>query len=59
MKFDPPFLTRGPLSGAIYVITHGKIRGYDDKGRPLIEASRKYDVTEQFNALTAEQETTG
>jgi hypothetical protein len=46
MKFDPPILTRGPLSGRVYVVTHGKVL---DKGQ--IEATRKYDVTEQFDAL--------
>lgn len=51
MKFDPPFLTRGPLSGLIYVVTHGKILGHDDEGKPLIEASVKYDVTDQFDVL--------
>lgn len=51
MKFDPPFLTRGPLSGRVMVVTHGKIIGHDEQGRPKIQASVKYDVTDQFNAL--------
>lgn len=49
MKFDPPLLTRGPLSGKVYVITHGKI----DTENGHIEASRKYDVTGQFDALVS------
>lgn len=54
MKFEPPRLTRGPISGRIFVVTHGKILGYSDEGRERIEASRKYDVTEQFDALKNE-----
>jgi hypothetical protein len=56
MKFDPPRLTRGPLSGAIFVVTHGKIVGEKD-GRELVESSVKYDVTDQYEALKAEEAT--
>jgi len=51
VKFDLPFLTRGPLSDRVFVVTHGKILGHDDEGYPQIESSIKYDVTDQFNAL--------
>lgn len=54
MKFDPPRLSIGGLSGRVYVTTHGKIIGEKD-GRELIESSVKYDVTEQFDALAAER----
>jgi hypothetical protein len=50
MKFDPPRLTRGPLSGRIFVVTHGKVLANDERGE-VIEASVKYDVTDQFAAL--------
>lgn len=46
MKFDPPLLTEGPLTGKVYVVTHGMM----SEGGMVI-ASRKYDVTEQFEAL--------
>lgn len=49
MKFDPPRLTRGPLSGRVFVVTHGK-----ELGEGRIEASCKYDVTEQFDALAVQ-----
>ncbi len=48
MKLDPPQLLVGGLSGAVYVVTHGKT-----EGRALI-ASRKYDVTEQFEKVATE-----
>lgn len=52
MKFDPPVLTRGPLSGRVYVVTHGKVLPHPTReGESMIDASRKYDVTDQFNAL--------
>jgi hypothetical protein len=50
-KFDPPRLTRGPLSGAIFVVTHGKEEPHPTlEGRSMITASVKYDVTDQFDA---------
>jgi hypothetical protein len=48
MRFDPPMLVRGALSGRVYVVTHGKII---DAEKGQIDATRKYDVTEQFEAL--------
>jgi hypothetical protein len=53
MKFDPPQLRVGGLSGNVYVITHGK--EIDTPSGPGIEASRKYDVTEQFEAVAREK----
>ena len=53
MKFDPPILTRGPLSGRVYIVTHGKVL---DAEKGHIEASRKYDVTDQFEALVKERD---
>jgi hypothetical protein len=53
MKFDPPQLRTGELSGRIYVITHGK--EIETPNGPGIEASRKYDVTDQFWALAKEK----
>lgn len=50
-KLDPPQLRIGPLSGAVYVVTHGK---YSEDGR-FLDASRKYDVTGQFEALARER----
>jgi hypothetical protein len=50
MKLEPPRLTIGPLTGRVYVITHGKILG-EKEGREQIEASVKYDVTDQIQAL--------
>lgn len=53
MKFDPPLLTEGPLSGRVYVVTHGKIEPHPTfEGQTMVTASVKYDVTEQFEALT-------
>lgn len=55
MRLDPPMLTRGPLSGAIYVVTHGKIEPHPTiPGRTMVIASVKYDVTDQFQALMDE-----
>ncbi len=52
MKFDPPLLTVGPLSGKVYVVTHGKRYPHPTiEGETIIEASIKYDVTDQFDAL--------
>lgn len=60
MKFDPPILSRGGLSGRIYVITHGKIEPHPTKPeQTLITASKKYDVTDQFEALTDASERHG
>ena len=53
-KLDPPLLTRGPVSGRVYVVTHGKVTGHDDEGRQRVEASVKFDVTDQFDALVRE-----
>jgi hypothetical protein len=53
-KLDPPLLTRGPVSGRVYVVTHGKVTGEDDEGRQRVEASVKFDVTDQFDALVSE-----
>jgi len=48
MKFDPPYLYRGGLSGRVFVATHGKkLPGQ------IVEASVKYDVTDQYAGLTA------
>lgn len=56
MKFDPPILTEGPLSGHVFVVTHGKIYPHPTiEGETIIEASVKYDVTEQFEALAAKR----
>jgi hypothetical protein len=53
VKFDPPQLRVGGLSGRVYVITHGK--EIQTANGPGIEASRKYDVTEQFEAVAREK----
>lgn len=56
MKFDPPILTEGPLSHAVFVVTHGKILPHPTRGdETLIEASVKYDITDQFEALAAKR----
>jgi hypothetical protein len=55
MKFEPPILSRGPISGRVYVITHGKIEPHPTgPGQTMVTASVKYDVTDQFNALLDE-----
>ena len=51
-KFDSPQLRRGGLSDSVYVITHGKEIDLPN-GKKGIEASVKYDVTDQFEALCA------
>ncbi len=52
MKFNPPLLRQGPLSGKVYVVTHGKEYPHPTiEGETIIEASVKYDVTDQFEAL--------
>jgi hypothetical protein len=48
---QPPRLLRSGLTGRVYVVTRYKVL---DRGR--IEALTKYDVTEDFEALTKEQE---
>lgn len=53
MKFDPPQIRVGGLSGRVYVITHGK--EVETPNGPCIEASRKYDVTDQLAAAAAEK----
>jgi hypothetical protein len=54
VKFDPPLLTEGPLSGAVYVVTHGKVEPHPTReGETMVTASVKYDVTEQFEKLVA------
>jgi hypothetical protein len=45
-RLDPPLLTEGPLSGAVFVVTVGKVL---DGG--MVESTTKYDVTDQFDAL--------
>ena len=57
MKFDPPRLTEGPLSGNVYVVTHGKEypNPNPNVAGTIIEASVKYDVTDQFEALAAKR----
>lgn len=52
MRFDPPQIRVGELSGRVYVITHGK--EVNTPTGPGIEASRKYDVTDQFESVAAE-----
>jgi hypothetical protein len=59
VKLDPPRLSIGPLSGAVFVTTHGKIVGHDQDGRELIESTVKYDVTDQFDALARERHGNG
>lgn len=48
-KLDPPLLTDSPISGRVYVVTVGKVRG------GVVEATTKYDVTDQFEALAAKR----
>lgn len=56
MKLDPPMLTIGPLSGQVFVVTHGKVVPHPTlPGRMMVTASVKYDVTDQFDALVAER----
>jgi hypothetical protein len=51
-RLDPPLLSEGPLSGRVYVVTHGSVEfGSDENGRALITASKKYDITDQFDQL--------
>lgn len=60
MKFDPPLLTEGPLSGKVFVVTHGKVEPHPTReGETMITASVKYDVTEQFEVLAANRASSG
>ena len=52
MRFDPPRLRIGGLSGRVQVITHGKEIDLP-KGKG-IEASKKYDVHDQFETVARE-----
>lgn len=45
-----PLLVRGPLSDRVFIVTRYKVHG---GGR--IEALTKYDVTDQFDALVADE----
>lgn len=45
-RLDPPLLTQGPLSGAVFVVTVG--RHLPDG---VVESTTKYDITDQFEAL--------
>lgn len=54
-SFKPPRLTIGPLSGAVFVVTVGRIVGHDAEGREQIEATTKYDVTDQFDAIVKQR----
>lgn len=56
-KFVPPRIHRGALSGRIYCVTHGKVLKIED-GQEYIEASIKYDVTTQVEALITDYERT-
>lgn len=51
----PPRLTVGPVSGAVYVVTVGRILGHDGAGRETIEAATKYDVSDQFAAIITQR----
>ena len=52
MKLDPPVLTIGPLSGRVYVVTHGKVEPHPTReGEQMLTASKKYDVTDQFEEV--------
>lgn len=54
-KLNPPILTRGPVTGKVYVITHGKVEPHPTiPERTMVTASVKYDVTEQFEELVAQ-----
>lgn len=45
-RLNPPLLTEEPLSGRVFVVTVGKVFANGN-----IEATTKYDVTDQFEAL--------
>lgn len=54
MKLTPPLLTVGPLSGAIFCVTYGRVDPHPTiAGETMVTASTKYDVTDQFDALMA------
>lgn len=56
MKLDPPRLTVGPFSDAVFVVTHGKVEPHPTiPDRMMVTATVKYDVTEQFTALASER----
>lgn len=55
MKLNPPRLTRGPLSGDIFIVTHGKIMGADNEGREIVDSTVKHDITDQFYSMMQEQ----
>jgi hypothetical protein len=56
VKFNPPLLTQGPLTDKVYVVTHGRIDPHPNiPDRTIVTASRKYDVTDQFNDIVAER----
>lgn len=48
MSRQEPMLMQSPLSKRVYVVT-----SYVDEGDGLFTARQKFDVTEQFDALTA------
>lgn len=55
-KLDPPMLTIGPLSGSVFVVTHGKVEPHPTRpDQTMVTASVKYDVTDQFDALVAQR----
>ena len=57
MRFVPPLLTEGPLTGKVYVVTHGKTEPHPTiAGETMVIASVKYDVTDQFDALADKRE---
>lgn len=59
-KLDPPLLTEGPLSGRVYVVTHGKVGPHPTRdGETIVTAFSKYDVTDQFEALAAKRAAPG
>ena len=45
-----PLLVRGPLSDRVYVVTRYRVTGGG-----AVEALTKYDVTDQFRALVADE----
>lgn len=47
----PPLLLRGGLTGRVYVVT-----SYTEEGEGRYIARTKFDVTDQYNALRAEDE---
>lgn len=47
IRTDPRIL-KSTLTDRWYVVTRYKVTGQDDKGRDLIEALKKHDVTDQI-----------